>query len=715
MGDAVAPTAAGFFRLHPNVQHALVHDLGWRALRPVQDLAVEAILDGCNTVVLAPTAGGKTEAALFPVLSRILSEDLPPVAALYVCPIRALLNNQEDRVQRYARMVGLDAFKWHGDVAASAKKRFLREPKHVLMITPESLEVILIGQKEDARRLFAGLSALIIDEVHAFAADDRGAHLMALLERLTRFCGRDVQRIGLSATVGNPDEIGAWLRGSSARSYRRVDPPRETPSRSFHVEMLAEGSAAARAATRCVGKKSLVFVESRSQAERVAAAMGGRGVEVFVHHSAISRGDRELAEAQFTSGTNTAIVCTSTMELGIDVGDLDLVLQVGAPSSVSSLLQRMGRTGRRTGTVSNCTFLCDTAETLVQAAALVRMVERGYVEEIRPAHDAVHILAHQVMALTLQENGVSRHRVADWIGGAAPFSEISPQDLQSTLDTMVAREVLHESDGLLSLGREGEKRFGRRNFFDLYAVFDAPNVLRVMHGGQEVGIVQAMFVRAALSKGTRACFRLSGRSWQIREVDWPRAICSVSPASSGLVPTWLGSPSFLSFELCQEIKRVLAGDERFAWLDDAASSELASLREGYDGLVSEGEAALSDDGEAVRWYTFAGGVINRLLAIGLEQVDGGEWTAGNWSLRLKGSRDLGRVRDAVERIRGLDWQVLADNAANDPALDEMSKFQVCLPEAMAIRLVAARSFDWRGTSKFVASHRVPVLSGGTPH
>lgn len=209
-----------FFRLHPRLRHAIANELGWSGLRPVQELSTEAILDGCNTVVLAPTAGGKTEASLFPVLSRILSEDLAPVAALYVCPIRALLNNQEARVQRYARMVGLDAFKWHGDVSPGARARFLREPAHVLMITPESLEVMLIRQRTDARTLLRGLSAVVIDEVHAFAADDRGAHLVSILERLAHFCGHDVQRIGLSATVGNPDAIGAWFAGSSQRPYR---------------------------------------------------------------------------------------------------------------------------------------------------------------------------------------------------------------------------------------------------------------------------------------------------------------------------------------------------------------------------------------------------------------------------------------------------------------------------------------------------------------
>jgi len=279
-----------FERFHPHLRHAIVNDLGWRGLRPVQELAGSAILDGANVIVLAPTAGGKTEASIFPVLSRILTEELGPVAALYICPIRALLNNQEERLQKYARMVGLDAFKWHGDVGPTARDRFLREPSHILMITPESLEVILMSKREEAKRLFASLSMVIIDEVHAFAGDDRGAHLVSVLERLVHSCERDIQRIGLSATVGNPDEIGKWLQGSSKREYRRIDPPKPPALRDFHIDLLEDGTfVAAEAARLAQGKKSLVFVETRSEAERISGAMAGRDVEVFVHHSAVSR------------------------------------------------------------------------------------------------------------------------------------------------------------------------------------------------------------------------------------------------------------------------------------------------------------------------------------------------------------------------------------------------------------------------------------------
>src|SRR4051812_12303356 len=273
-------------RLHPHLQHAIVNDLGWRSLRPVQELTIDAGLDGANVVVLAPTAGGKTGASLFPVLSRILADAPPPVAALYVCPIRALLNNQEDRIGSYCRMVGLSAFKWHGDVSDARKKTFRASPSHLLMTTPESLEVMLISERTDVRKLLSGLQTVIIDEVHAFAGDDRGAHLAALLERIVQTVGRDIQRIGLSATVGNPRVIGQWMQGSSCRPFRLVDPPRPRVERDISIAYLDDvGDVAREVAAIGRGKKSLVFVESRANAEKVAHSLGGSGVEVFIHHS----------------------------------------------------------------------------------------------------------------------------------------------------------------------------------------------------------------------------------------------------------------------------------------------------------------------------------------------------------------------------------------------------------------------------------------------
>jgi ATP-dependent helicase Lhr and Lhr-like helicase len=699
---------AGFERLHPHVRHGVVHDLGWRALRPVQELTIDAVLDGDNCVVLAPTAGGKTEAAFFPILSRILTDEPPPVAALYVCPIRALLNNQEGRLRSYARMVGLEVFKWHGDVAESRRQRFRESPAHVLMTTPESLEVMLISAKTDARALFRGLGAVVIDEVHAFAGDDRGAHLAAVIERLVALCERDVQRIGLSATVGNPHVIGQWLQGSSQRRFRLVDPPRAKAERELRIDYCDDiGDAARGIAKAARGRKSLVFVESRSKAERVAQALDGTGVEVFIHHSAVSRSDRALAEAQFAGGQNAAIVCTSTMELGIDVGDLDQVLQLDAPGSVASFLQRLGRTGRREGTRPNGTLYCLSPESLLQGVALFRLAESGWVEDVRPAAHAMHVLAHQVMALVLQEGGLSRHRLLPWVHAAYPFSSVRDERFHELVDTMVARDILYEADGRLSLGRRGERLYGRKNFFELYAVFTAPPIMRVVHGKDDVGSVQALFVSMHDRDAGPLSFRLAGRAWEVAGVNWSKGVVYVQPGESGRVPVWLGQPGVLSRELCQGMMDVLLreGHDEAKWLLPAAALELRSLRSGYEGLLEEGSAPLEETGLGAQWHTFAGGAVNRLLAAGLEQQTRKKWVSGNVSIRCD-DISFAEAGEAVERLGGLDWEALAAEAAHRMARGMVSKFQPCLPEEAEDRLLAERLLDLPGTLRFLSTTKV---------
>lgn len=701
----------GLERLHPHLQHGIVHDLGWRSLRPVQELTIEAVLDGCNAVVLAPTAGGKTEAAMFPLLSRILTEGLSPVSVLYVCPIRALLNNQEERLRAYAHMVGLDVFKWHGDVSDSKKQGFRESPAHILMTTPESLEVMLISERTDAKALFQGLSAVVIDEVHAFAGDDRGAHLAAILERLVVLCERDVQRIGLSATVGNPLVIGDWLRGSSKRAFRLVDPPKAKAARDLHIDYCDDLAQAALGISHIArGKKSLVFVESRSKAEHVAQALTGSGVEVFIHHSSVSRADRTLAEEQFARGQNTAIVCTSTMELGIDVGDLDQVIQVDAPGSVASFLQRLGRTGRRANTRPNCTFFCLTPESLLQSVALLRLAESGWVEDVKPAAEAIHLLAHQVMALVLQEGGLSRHRLLPWIESAYAFSGIGNERLQGLVDTMVAREILYEADGVLSLGKQGEKLYGRKNFFELYAVFTAPPVMLVMHGKEEVGHIQATFVAMHDYSQGPLCFRLGGRAWEAGLSEWSKGVLHVKPADRGRVPSWIGFPGALSAQVCQAMLDVLLREQGEAdWLSRPAALELASLRESYSGVLEQGQAPLEEQPDGIVWHTFAGGAVNRLLAAGLEQRSGKKWVAGNLSLRCNGV-SMATVREAVGALAGMEWNQVAASVARSMGRGMVSKFQPCLSQVDEDSLLVEKLLDAEGTRRFLAG--VDLGSGG---
>jgi ATP-dependent Lhr-like helicase len=510
-----------FFQLSPRLQHGIAHTLGWSSLRPVQEQTIEAILTGRNCVVLAPTAGGKTEAAFFPILDIVYREQLTPICALYISPLRALLNNQEPRLIQLTNLVGATAFKWHGDVGQAARRRFLAEPDHVLMTTPESLEVMLISPRIDKPRLFGGLRFVVVDEIHNFAAGDRGAHLMAVLERLARYTPFDVQRIGLSATVGDPAVIGCWMQGSSQRSVVVIDPPREPTSRLIRIDTYDDAEELAfRVAPLAGGRKTLFFVEGRRLAEGVKQALADVAALGYVHHSSVGRELREEAEQAFTYGYDSqCIVCTSTMELGIDVGDLDAVLQLDAPATVSSFMQRMGRTGRRPGSQAEMNFFCGDEMALLRAVALVNLARQGWIENVRPTHHAVHVLAHQALAQALQFYGVRRDQIREAAQRAQPFSRITGEEFDHLLDHMVATDILSATDGLLVLGDEGEKRYGRRNFLALYSVFETPEEVRVLTADHRViGTLQTWFVRQ-VGEGEGFIFVLAGRAWQVQHLD----------------------------------------------------------------------------------------------------------------------------------------------------------------------------------------------------
>jgi len=358
-------------------------------------------------------------------------------------------------------MVGLRRFVWHGDVGDSAKRKFVREPTEILMTTPESLEVMLVSQRSPVQKLFADLRLVIIDEVHALAGTDRGAHLMSVIERIAPSSRNDIQRVGLSATVGNPDHIVTWLTGSSKRDGIVVDPPRSPTKRDLAIGLHESvAGLAGEAAARASGKKSLFFCQSRALTESVAERMRGRSIDVFVHHSSVSLEERKAAEDRFAHGTNACIVCTSTLELGIDVGDLDRVFQANAPSTVSSFMQRMGRTGRREGTTANTTFLCEDPEAVLQAVALIDLAREGWIERVPKQERCWPVLVHQLLALTLQFGAISAERCWAQLSRVPDFRAITRPEFDETVEHMKKEDFLFESGGLLSMGQHAERVFG---------------------------------------------------------------------------------------------------------------------------------------------------------------------------------------------------------------------------------------------------------------
>ncbi len=701
----------GFDRLTGAMKYQIVNTLGFQDLRPVQLLTLDAVLDGKNCVVLAPTAGGKTEAAFFPVLSAMDEGDWRPVSVVYLSPIRALLNNQEDRIARYAAALGRRVFKWHGDIGPGPRRSFVREPADILLTTPESLEAMLMSPRVPAGRIFAGLRVAIIDEIHAFAGEDRGAHLAAVLERLSRYCRADVQRIGLSATVGDPDAILRWVRGGSQREGLVVAPPGTATVPRLSLDFVGSTANAAKViASLHRGKKRLVFVDSRRGVEELGKALLESEVDTHILHGSLAPSERRDAERAFQEKQDCVIVSTSALELGIDVGDLDHVLQIDCPSTVASFLQRVGRTGRRPGSVPNCTFLTTKEDATLQAAALLRLHARGQVEAVRPSRRAFHILAHQLLALCIQQGGVRRGEWFPWVEGATPFADILPEERTRLVDHMLASEILSDQDGALWLGLEGERRYGRRNFAELYAVFSSPRHVTVQWGTREVGTVHADFLESLDTDMRRGAFSLGGRAWEVVRIDWSKGICEVTPVESAPSARWSGTPTFLGYSLVQAMREVLVSDDIDPWWSRRATEVLTRLRDGKRFLRDE-PSPITDEGDGLTWWTYAGGRANLLLARLLEEELGGRCVVRNTSISCKegAGQSLLALRDAIRRLAsaGRPWPEDALRLAGVCAgRTRLSKFQPCLPEGLLEELLTG-AVDREGAAS--ALRRAPGL------
>lgn len=693
-----------FARLAPRLQEAIAARLGWTTLRPVQDLAGAALLDGENAVVLAPTAGGKTEAAMFPVLSAMVSEPPDGVGALYIAPIKALLNNQAERLGLYTEMVALRRCVWHGDTPAGERRAFLREPTELLMTTPESLEVMLISEKVDAARLFADLRVVVIDEVHAVAGTDRGAHLMSVIERLARLSRHDVQRVGLSATVGNPEAILGWLTGTSRRTGRVVDPPKAPARRQLLALYRPERGELARDAAKLArGGKSLFFCQSRAVTESVAEELRRAGTEVFVHHSAVSREERVLAEERFHHGTDACIVCTSTLELGIDVGDLDRVFQADAPDTVSSFLQRMGRTGRRAGQAANTTFFCESEVAVLQAVALVELARRGKVEDVAVQTRCWPAFLHQLLALALAERGVPVETAWAHLSCVPDFCGIRRDEYDRLLTWMLRDGALLDVAGRLVLGPKAERRFGRRNFMELYAVFSSPQTYTVQTlAGQPLGTLSQGFVDGLVEQVSS--FLLGGRAWVPIQIRHDERIVRVEPGPRGRQPTWGGFvPQFLGQLVCEQIRGVLESTETYPWLDPEATAVLDRRRASHTDVEV-------DDGE-LRWWTFAGGRINATLRYALEAV-GGDWkvVADNFCLKVRGETiDTRRFAEARARLDDVweDERLWTGVAASLPSY-RLSKFQPLMPDWVEREVLSRYLLDVAAARAWVAANNTPL-------
>ena len=601
--------------LDSRLMYFLSEQLGWRDLNSIQNKAIPSVLNNKDTLILAPTASGKTEAALIPIFNDIISKGHDPLSVLYVSPLKALINDMYNRIERWADYFDLTVTKWHGDVSPSEKDKFVRQPTDFLCITPESLEVILMNKNpEDKENIFSNIKFILIDEIHYFADSDRGIQLNSLLNRIKKYTGDDVVTVGLSATVGNPDLIAEWVNPDNPADIVRDNSGRELkykvlPFNEYNAHIPLK---------RFIGRKVLIFVNSRATAELLFRNLKNhlKLKDIYIHHGSINKDTREENEKKFKENPGGFMISTSTLELGIDIGDIDVVVHLNPPYSVSSFSQRIGRSGRRSK-VQRTIILSQGMNLLISLAELI-LHHENHVEEISISKHSKDIFFHQLLSSTFEKGRVHAKELYNELKGCYAFSDISYEDCKNQLKFMEEQEFVDINHGYVSLGYNFEKIFGKRNFMEFFAVFYPSHEYKIFEGRTEIGNLDVSFA-TTLKKDAE--FVLAGKLWKVTSVNHDNYKINVikMPNAKTVVPSWFSDGPPLPYLISRKVYDILLGDFDRSYLKDFKKGTDENIMEmitkasnyGFSkGLIPANIDAKSGE---VTIYTFAGDKANKLL------------------------------------------------------------------------------------------------------
>lgn len=593
-----------FYDLAPFIQE-YIYKKRWDKLRTAQVEACRVCFETSHHLLIAAgTASGKTEAAFFPAMTELYKRPSASVGILYIGPLKALINDQFERLKDLLIESQLPVWHWHGDVPQAEKRKLMQKPSGILQITPESLEGLLMNKPNAIPALFHDLRYVIIDEVHAFMGVDRGIQVLSQLARLERMSGAAPRRIGLSATLSDYDSAKLWLGAGSPQQVAVVAPPggRKLRLRIDHFsfpdardEEQAEQLQNARKAyydyiyESTYLKKALIFTNSRSDAElttlemrRVAARRGQPDV-FYVHHGSISAMLREEAENALKRGLGPAVAAaTLTLELGIDLGELERVVQLGAPYSTSSFVQRMGRSGRREDAASEMLFVCQEDEDeeaplparmpwiLLRAIAVVELyIKTKWIEPAEIRRLPVGTLYHQTMSILKSMGEAKPADLARAVLSLPSFGGVSAEQYKILLNYLIGTDHLQwTEDQTLIIGLTGEKIV---NNFRFYAVFKDDEEHAVYNGSEEIGSITTV-------PPPGYCFSLAGKLWKVVEVDVKHKAVYVKAAKGKVDTLWLGSGGDIHTAVVQKMKEVLTDHTLYPYLSPGATNRLERAR-----------------------------------------------------------------------------------------------------------------------------------------
>ena len=602
------------FDRFPDFIKEFIYSHNWESLREVQVAAAETIFySDRNLLLTSSTASGKTEAAFFPILAELCENPPMSVGVLYIAPLKSLINDQFYRIEELLQESGIPVTHWHGDVAQSHKKKLLEKPRGILQVTPESLESMLINRSNDIVRLFGDLRFIVIDEIHTLTGSDRGNQILCQLARIGRAIGRQPRRVGLSATIGDLQKAADWL---GAGSGRETDAPlidggkvrwrlgmehfyiqNSKTEQATEPKDQEDGPALGIAYDAgysymydCVrDKKSLVFSNSREETEYLCATFRqiaknrGESDVFLIHHGNLSASIREEAEMKMKDEETFAVTCaTVTMELGIDIGRLERVLQNQSPNSVTSFLQRLGRSGRRgqppemmmvfreEDPLPNTPLPQLIPWELLKAIAIVQLyIEERFIEPPNLRKLPYSLLFHQTLSILASSGELTPRRLADRVLALPPFTAVPKEDYKVLILSMLNNDFLEMTDEkTLIVGLAGERLL---RSFKFYAVFKDSEDYTVRCGSDEIGTITT-----PPPVGDR--FALAGRGWEVEELDIQHKLIYVKGVEGKMEVSWPGDFGEVHTKIVQRMRRVLEEDTVYPYLKPNAQKRLDVAR-----------------------------------------------------------------------------------------------------------------------------------------
>lgn len=615
--ETPAPRASTSFELLAEPVRRWIWRKQWSGLRDIQERSIPLLLQGkADLIIAAATAGGKTEAAFLPLISRVLRRAAagPGFDLLYVGPLRALINDQFRRLEELCEEIDLPVHPWHGDVAAASKAKARKDPRGILLITPESLEAAFVRRGLEIRGLFGKLDGIVIDELHALLDTERGVHVRSLLSRLEFATGRRIRRVGLSATLGDMELTRQYLRPEAPDEVTVLQSASEGPElrvqlRGYRVgprpadeqdaaQSSTDAAIAAHLFAKLRGATNLMFAGSRQNVELFADLLRRSSErrrlpnEFFPHHSSLARDHRLYVEQRLKEGRlPTTAVCTSTLELGIDIGEIACVAQLGAPFSVASLRQRLGRSGRRGQPAILRMYATERAlDTelhpvdglrlgLVRSIAMLDLLLERWCERPRPAALHLSTLVHQVLSVIAERGGIAAAQLFLILCRRGPFKRVDPALFARLLRRMGHPEVAlieQSPDGTLLLGAAGERIVEHYSF---YAVFETPDEYRVLFGSRTLGTIPIV---TPLAPDMTIIF--AGRRWRVRAVHEREKIIEVTRDATGRPPPFAGGAGVIDDVVVRRMRRTLEEGGIPRYLDPAAAALLREGRAAYRRL-----------------------------------------------------------------------------------------------------------------------------------